>query len=188
MKNYDSQDESARLRAYYEALSEKELIGVASQYDSLSETAKEAIRAEFSRRHMPAPELADDRIPRFQSLVAIRFFREPPEAMIAKSVLESAGIFAFLRDENTVRLNWGYSHLIGGLRLEVRPEDVATAEEVLSQPIPPIIDANGVRYEQPRCPSCNSLDIGTLWVTSIRTCNTCGAKWEDLPDEYDNDR
>jgi hypothetical protein len=51
-------------------------------------------------------------------------------------VLESAGIPCYLRDENAVRMDWFYSNLLGGIRLQVREEDRAAAEALLHQPIP----------------------------------------------------
>jgi hypothetical protein len=196
----DPHSESARLRAYYFELSEQELNEIGSRYDTLTEDAQTAIRAEFDRRGMPAPELADDEGPEFQSLVTLRYYRDLPEAQVAKSALDSAGIFAFLRDENVIRIDWGYSNAVGGIRLQVRQADANAAEEVLSQPIPPTIEADSGNYEQPRCPSCQSLDIKfeeinpkiglasiliavpVPWPKQLWSCNTCGAKWEDIPD------
>jgi hypothetical protein len=200
MKNEDPQVEAARLRAYYAQLPKEELLRLGSEYDSLTEAAQTAIRAEFDNRGMPAPELLDAEEFEFQSLVTIRQFRDPTDAMLAKSALESAGVFAFLRDENTVRVNWGWSNLIGGIRLQVRPEDKAAAEDVLSQPIPPVIESEGFEYEQPRCPYCQSLDIDfesvnpkvglasiivavpIPWPQKLWTCSACGKKWDDQPD------
>jgi len=137
-----------------------------------------------------------------QSLVAIRRFRDLPDALLAKGVLDSAGIECFLADENLVRMDWFYSNLIGGLRLQVRPEDVETANEVLNQPIPGdfVVEGDG-EYQQPRCPKCESLEITfeplykgiglasayflmfplpipkNMW-----TCQSCGQRWQELPD------
>lgn len=182
MRSSDPQAEFARLTAYYAQLSESELTELGSQYESLTEAAQAAIRAEFDRRGMPAPELANDELHDLQPLVTIRRCLNPIDAMVAKSALVSAGISAFLSDENTARIYWGTSIALGGIRLRVRANDKAAAEAVLSQPIPPVFEANGTRYEQPRCPSCNSLDISDLWLPPIWTCNTCGAKWEDIPE------
>jgi hypothetical protein len=148
---------------------------------------------------LPAPELADDDDLEFQALVTLRYYRDLPEAQVAKSALESAGIFALLRDENTVRIDWGYSNAVGGIRLQVRPEDVSAAEEVLSQPIPPFIESDGIDYEQPRCPFCQSLDINfeainskvglasiilavpIPWPKAQWTCRSCDRKWKEQP-------
>lgn len=185
MKTADPNSEPGRLRSYYAELSEAELKKLGSQYDSLTEQAKTALRGEFNRREMPAPELADREGPEFQPLITIRYYRDLPEAQLAKSALESTGIPASLRDENLVRMDWFYSNAIGRIRLQVRPNDVVDAEEVLSQPIPPMIESDSGNYEQPRCPACQSLDIGLLWAQPRWSCNSCGAKWEELPDDLD---
>lgn len=44
-------------------------------------------------------------------------YRDLPEAVIAQGMLASAGIESFLRDENTIRMDWMLSQLIGGVRL-----------------------------------------------------------------------
>ena len=195
MKKKDEQAESIRLRTYYSQLSEEELIELGSQYESLTETAKAMIRAEFDKRGLPAPELVEPEDLDFQLLVTIQRFRDLPDAQLAKAALESAGICAFLRDENIVRVHWAWSNLLGGVRVQVRPEDQAAAEEVLSQPIPPAIESDGTVYKQPQCPSCQSLNIhfadivpatGIVSVFSsepllstprIRVCHDCGQKW-----------
>ncbi len=60
----------------------------------------------------------------------IRRFRDLPEALLAKSILESAGIESFLGDENIVRIDWFYSNLVGGIKLLVRAQDAETASKV----------------------------------------------------------
>lgn len=144
MKSKDPQAESAKLLAYYAQLSEEELVQLGSQYESLTESAQAAIRAEFDRRGLAAPELAESEEPEFQPLVTVRKYLDQGSAVIAKSALESAGISAFLRDENTARIDWGTSIALGGIRLQVRPEDFAEAEDVLSQSTPPILEGDGI--------------------------------------------
>ncbi len=185
MDTFDPQAEPARLAAKYAEMSEKELVELGTQYESLTEAAQVALRAEYGRRGMPAPELADDDAPGFEELVTVRHYRDLPEAIIAKSALESAGIYAFLRDENMVRLDWGYAHVVGGIRLQVRPGDRAVADEVLSQPVPPIIEGEGVYYEQPSCPVCGSLDVRIFLMDPVRRCAKCGAKLEFVPGDSD---
>jgi hypothetical protein len=132
----------------------------------------------------------------FQKLVILRRFRDLPEAMLAKGTLASSGIEGYFVDDNMVRMDWFISNLIGGIKLMVRPEDLAAANEVLSQPIPEGIDyGEEERYEQPKCPRCGSIDItfeelnkplsyGSAWVgfplpisSPKWKCETCGAKW-----------
>ncbi len=69
-----------------------------------------------------------------------------PEALLAKSMLDSAGIESFLGDENLVRLDWFYSNLVGGIKLMVREEDAETARTLLKENIPEKLD--GKRTEE----------------------------------------
>jgi hypothetical protein len=66
-----------------------------------------------------------------------------PEALLAKGSLDSAGIECWLIDDNMVRLDWFYSNLLGGIKLQVTQEDAEAANELLEQPIPENFDAEG---------------------------------------------
>jgi hypothetical protein len=150
--------------------------------------------------------IADSAVPteeiRQSELVTIRQFRDLPEALLAKGSLESAGIDSYFADDNMVRLDWFISNLIGGIKLKVRKEDEEEALQVLNQPIPEDFDVEGSeKYQQPRCPRCNSLDInheagldkrfalpglalGGIPVPVPRDawkCQSCGHEWHDVP-------
>ena len=57
------------------------------------------------------------------------------QAWLAKSSLESAEIECDLVDDNMVRMDWGISIVLGGVKLRVKPEDAETALAILDQPI-----------------------------------------------------
>ena len=121
----------------YRSASDGELLDLALTYDSLTDVAQNALRAEFARRGLEPPVIPDpapeaDLLP----VVTVQQYRDLTEAQLAMGVLESAGIPCYLRDENTVRTQWFWSNLIGGIRLQVREEDRAAAEALLNQPIP----------------------------------------------------
>jgi hypothetical protein len=83
----------------------------------------------------------------------IATFSKPEEAHLLRMRLEDVGVRAFLRDENIVQLDWLYSNFIGGVRLQVFPEDVQAAAEFLAA------DAGvpGAAVEAPvACPFCGS--------------------------------
>jgi Putative prokaryotic signal transducing protein len=144
--------------------------------------------------------------PEYRELVTLRRYRDLSEAIIARGAIESAGIFCFLKDENTVRLDWQISNMIGGIRLQVTAADVEAAEAVLASPIPNSIDFAGEfqdepGFEQPRCPGCRSTDItyersdrktamASLFVLGLPlplgaaswTCEKCGLRWEETDD------
>ncbi len=77
-----------------------------------------------------------------RDLVGLRQFLDLPEAPLAKSRLESAGIECFLMDDNMVRINW--PNLVGGAKLLVNEEDVDAATAILDEPIPANLDVEGV--------------------------------------------
>jgi hypothetical protein len=142
----------------YLQMSEVELIRLAATYDSLVESAQDALRGEFARRGMEPPIVEEQEDVTSQPLVTLRRYRDPSEAIVARTVVESAGIFCFLRDETLVRLDWQVSNFIGGISLQVRPEDSTVAAELLGQAVPESIAFEGdVEFVQPRCPRCGSL-------------------------------
>ena len=137
----------------------------------------------------------------FNETVTLRQFLDLPEALLAKGSLESAGIQAYLVDDNMVRLNWFISNILGGIKLKVCAEDAEAAREILNQPIPETLDVEGVgNFEQPKCPRCQSLDVRcdelnkgvSYWTTYTGfpvpvhikgwICHSCGNKWEKQDD------
>jgi hypothetical protein len=225
MAMIDPQQERRRLAEFYSGQMDGELEKVAEQAYELTELAREALKAELGRRGLqtklietppvvfkkqvavmpgdppppppPAPHSTPDGELELRKMVAIRQFRDLPEALLAKGSLESAGIDAVLTDDNVVRMDWFWSNLMGGVKLLVGAEDAAEADEVLAQPIPEHFDVSGVgEYAQPRCPKCNSLDVTfqelepaayLSMAVSVPIpfhrrawrCRSCGAEWED---------
>jgi hypothetical protein len=130
----------------YARMTQEELLKTAAGYDSLVEPAKDALRAEFAGRRMEPPLIednADRQEVSSERLVTLRSYSDISQAMVPKSVLESAGIYCFLQDENFVRVDWGAGIALGGVKLQVRPEDAQDAEQMLSQPIPEPMDSQG---------------------------------------------
>src|SRR6202008_3613019 len=117
-----------------------ELMALAQGYDSLTDDAQTALRAEFSKRSIEPPLVEPEALPEKRNLVTIRRYRDLSEAIVARSFLESAGIPVYLRDENLVRLDWQVSNFIGGIRLQVEADDEQAAVELLNQPVSPTIE------------------------------------------------
>ncbi len=187
-------------------MSELELQDLLADWHSLIPEARSALAAEFTARSLEfvePPPPVDEAPPEFRDLTTIRRYRDLSEALVARAVIESAGIFCFLKDENFARLVWQDSNFIGGIRLQVAAADVEAAEAILSQPVPDTItipDQPG--FEQPRCPRCTSTDIiwerqgrkaalASLYLFSLPlprgseswTCNSCGLRWVDDDDD-----
>jgi hypothetical protein len=194
------EQERLRIAGVYSAMSDEELGQIADSGDELSATAQEAFQAEVARRGLKmeiAPPRGED-VFEFNETVTLRQFRDLPEALLAKGSLESAGIQAYLVDDNMIRMDWFISNLLGGIKLKVRVEDAEAASEILNQPIPEMLDVEGVgNFEQPKCSRCQSLDITYeelnkkfSYLTAYAgipvpvykkgwTCHACGNEWEE---------
>lgn len=196
----------SELATQLRAMSDDEMLQLGGQYASLTDEAQGLVRAEFTRRNLEVPDAEPEPDTyESQSVRTIRRYRDQPEALLARSVLESSGIPCFLRDENTIRMEWIWSNYMGGIRLQVAASDVEAAEAILSQPIPDHIEVEGEPdYTQPQCPKCASLDVSfnnfdaKVGATSILLlgfplpgpvykdywhCNICGTNWTDDPSE-----
>ena len=185
----------------YSSMSEYELRAIGDDWNGLVDEARSALVSEFSSRGLlfTPPEGVEESLPEYRNLVTVRQYRDLSAAIVARAVVESAGIYCFLKDENFVRLDWQMSNLIGGIRLQVPATDVEAAEAVLSQPVPDsfaLIDQPD--FKQPRCPRCASTDITwercgrkaalfSLYLFSIPfprgpeswRCDSCDLRWTD---------
>jgi len=193
-------------RERYAAMNDIELTELARQYDSLTVAAQSSLRDEFARRNLEPPVIEEPVAPAepaYRALVTVRRYRDLSEAIVAKSFLESAGIPAWIRDENLARMEWQYSNLLGGIRLQVESENQDAAVEVLSQPIPEAIPfAEQSEFQQPHCPRCGSIDItfvgpdrraalASVTLLSLPLpsgdetwrCNACGAHWQEIEED-----
>jgi len=138
LEAFGSKQELRRLAQFYAALSDGELQELFGESGSLTEEARTALASEMSRRNLPieSPAEAEDsaapgRRAELRDLLTIRQFRDLPEALLAKSVLDSAGIECFLGDDNLIRMDWLWSNLLGGIKLRVRQEDALVAARLL---------------------------------------------------------
>ncbi len=56
-------------------------------------------------------------------MVIVATFSKPEEAHLLRMRLEAGGIRSFIRDENTIQMDWFYSNALGGVRVEVAEAD-----------------------------------------------------------------
>ena len=202
-----SKDEQRIFARHYSQMSDGELLQIALRPWALNDAAWEALDDELDRRDLEPPEPEPAPVaPEKRNLILLRKFRDLPEALLAKGSLDSAGVESFLGDDNTIRVDWLWSNLLGGIKLLVDAENAETANEILNQPIPESFDVDDIEdYQQPRCPQCRSLDVsfeelyrpiayGSLivglpfpvhrkgWI-----CQSCRHTWQeqedDAPDE-----
>jgi hypothetical protein len=202
----NSEEKRNQVAQFYASMSDSELKSLADEASSLTETGKELLRAELVRRGLEF-ELATGApaAPEGQpsNVVTLRKFRDLPEALLAKSFLESAGVESFLIDETTIRMDWLWSNLLGGIKLCVNREDAEAAAQILSQEIPEKFSVEGGEdFEQPRCPQCQSLDISYEDLNKPATyastfllnlpiqiscrrwnCKSCGYVWDQSDEE-----
>jgi hypothetical protein len=131
--------ERQRLMGVYSHMTDGELQKLAEDAASLTELASQVLNDEMVRRELSPvqpdlDELQDETA--LPPMVTIRSFPDVMQAWLAKSSLESAGIECYLVDDNMVRLDWGISILLGGVKLRVKSEDAEAALFTLDQPIP----------------------------------------------------
>jgi hypothetical protein len=195
------EQEREQLARVYAAMTPEELQKVADDGASLTDVARETLKAEIAARRLAiavSESPAGIDVLEERELVPIRRFRDLPEALLAKGSLESSGIECFLTDDNMVRMDWFISNLLGGAKILVNREDAEEATAILDEPTPELLDVDGVgEYQQPRCPECRSLDVNfeqlnrkvaytTAWLgipiplhTTAWTCRSCGHRWQD---------
>jgi hypothetical protein len=140
-----------------------------------------------------------------QRFIVLRRFRDMPDAFLFGSVLDSAGIECYLADENTIRMDWFWSNLLGRIKLCVRSADADAASSLLDQGVPEKFDVEGVgEYLQPRCPVCQSLEVsfrglnkavdytsallGGPWRfhRSLWECDACRHRWPESTEKPPN--
>lgn len=67
-----------------------------------------------------------------EKLVTVQTFSSCWEAELARACLETEGIHAVIADEHFFRLYGALSHTLGGMRLQVRPQEAERAADLLS--------------------------------------------------------
>jgi hypothetical protein len=137
MESTDQGKELQRLTELYSSMPDAELQELAEDIAGLTDLAHTVLNAEINRRGLKivseGPPMETDPVEE-PELTTIRKFRDLPDAILAKGLLESAGIECYLADENIVRLDWFISNAIGNMRLQVKLADAETAIEILDQP------------------------------------------------------
>lgn len=139
MATIDPERERQRLTEVYSGKTDEELEQVAEQAYGLTDVAREALRAELVKRELYVGQL-DDEPPdeenaEFRDLVVIRSYWNLMEAELAKGLLDTAGIEAFLFDDNMVRLDWFNANALGGVKLRVDASNAAAANRILDESI-----------------------------------------------------
>lgn len=98
-----------------------------------------------------------------EKLVTLRQYDNSVQAHIDRVRLESEGIQCFIQDEHMVTMNWLYSNLVGGIKLQVTESDFDRAVEILEENYLDDIQDFSDEYINDsqedltkRCPRCDS--------------------------------
>jgi hypothetical protein len=116
MAKIDPELERQRLAKLYATMNDLELAEVAAEPTALSESAFEALRDEMTKRGLDwagrnaalaaLQEAASAKTDESGNVPEVlRVYRDMPEALTDRMVLEGAGIECYLFDENMVRLD-----------------------------------------------------------------------------------
>jgi len=205
MPRRDEERERNRLAQRYAQMSDGELHEIAKEASSLTETARQALSAEIERRRLDISleDAAGGQDPLPAGPVVVRRYLWLADALIAKTVLDSANVDCILADGHIIQMDAFYSLALGGVRVWARAED-ADAVELLDQGWVESFMVSGVgNFIQPRCPNCQSFEIlykGLLkraayisllgfWFAGIVPpialhdlawrCRECGYLWEE---------
>ena len=68
-----------------------------------------------------------------EDLITVAVFHSQPEFLLARTRLESADIECFAYDENMLRIGGWHSHILGGIKLQVRESEAQDALAILNQ-------------------------------------------------------
>ena len=71
-----------------------------------------------------------------EALITVATFYNEPEFLLARTRLESADIECFAQDENMLRVAGWHSHILGGIKLQVRESDAQDALAILRHTAP----------------------------------------------------
>lgn len=192
MSHINQADESHRLQQLYAQMSEDELRTVADEAYDLTEIARHVLQDEVSRRGLSiqlrsAP--VDDFDPADLDLCQVLGVTSSSEASLAKRLLDSAGIPAYLGPDRVESIDAYKGEFEEGVAINVRTEDQVRAHYVIDPYFPMRLqDHYGYVLLCPRCqsPDITFQNLDAAWVDGVRaeskfnwTCNACGHQWKD---------
>ena len=135
-------------------------------------------------------------------LVTIATFTSPLEAHIVRGRLETERIETYVAHEHHIWANWFLSTALGGVKLQVKPEDAQRARDILRHEqagdymalVADVLDERPANRSA--CPVCASMDIVPtrrsghrslliVWLTALpfpyssieMLCRNCGHSW-----------
>jgi hypothetical protein len=174
----------ADLTQLYGGFGDGELKNLALTFNDLTEPAQRALTAEFARRGLVLPSPSDSEKPRSDGDSPLQGFAadapadctfeftDVEEALMAQSVLRSAGIESVVPTSELGAIDVP--------RLVVAPADANTAQLILSRPTH-TGSVDGAGFVEPVCPQCGAADplLESVEPTNEWHCESCNHVWRD---------
>ncbi len=134
-------------------------------------------------------------------LITVKTYFYDHETLLIEPMLKSAGIDYFLKDHRTVTVDPFLSNAIGGIKLQVRAEDVKRTREFLNDieknkeisEQEQFIVVDGIEFEKTfgECPKCGFEDVYMEKLTGMKSitgmfsknrfyCKDCKNQWKQL--------
>jgi hypothetical protein len=171
MNEMDANQEWRRLQESYAGMAEEELQAVADDGYQLTETARQALRAEISQRHLdivlketpPPTEVADephgDFDPANLDLVTAFYVWDLAEARRVKARLDAAFIPSYLGPDNIENVDLLPPITELGLPVKVQRGDGVNARAATRDVVSSHEDDEEISEYVGRCPKCHSEEI-----------------------------
>ncbi|CAN5502841.1 hypothetical protein BH10ACI4_BH10ACI4_28770 [soil metagenome] len=170
--------QQTELTQLYRTYSNEELTTLALTLGDLTDEAQQALKSELASRGLPlatgsahSPQQPDDSDGPVESTFE---FANMEDALLAQSVLESAGISSMVPTSE-----------IGAIdtpRLIVSPSDAQAAERILAHPNAlGALSAEDAIFPTAVCPKCGTPDpvLESVEPTNTWRCEACNHTWED---------
>lgn len=176
------------LTATYGGFADEELESLAATMGDLTETAQQALKAEFALRHLalPAAQATNEPVEAVEAESALHGFAanapqectfeftDMEDALLAQSVLRSAGIESVVPTSEIVAIDTP--------RLIVGPSDAQSAELILSRPNAlGAMSPEDALFPESVCPACGATDplLEAVEPTNLWRCEACDHTWQD---------
>lgn len=207
MVTWDSAGESLRLAAHYRDMTDGELLDLAGQKSSLTETAQQMLQQELSLRRLqdqevlppkpaPPPDIpsADDPYAEQRRLVEVCSVYSRDDASQLQQLLDANSIPFFIGPEKATSVDDVTSNFADGLSVRVMEIGLPWAQGVLSHYEPKDEPPSEDETSDPeiRCPRCHSTDVIFEGLSADAanspdensqkfewTCSSCGKEWQD---------
>jgi hypothetical protein len=132
------------------------------------------------------------------NLITVKTYSYDHETLLVEPKLKAAGIEYHLADQKTVAIDPLVSNAIGGIKLQVRPEDEERARALLAEiesnsnesKLGDVIAVSGQKFEKTldECPKCDSEEVFIYKLSVLeglfmpfkkreRYCNNCSHRW-----------